>query len=231
VFHERRNTSEGAKRALEYYNQAVTVDPSFAAAFANMTDAYSNLASAGVIDRPAALAKAKAAALKAVQLDGTLAEGHGALAVMKVQEWDWPGAEIEFRRAIKLNPNLSGVHSDYAIYLTITGRFDEALASNRRAQELDPLGIAYKAHEGRILVAARRYDAAIRVLLAALEMKPDEPSVHLGLARRTGGSRCTPKRFGNTAKFSSYTAMHRLPGSTSRALTPCPETERKRSEF
>lgn len=187
LFQERRNSTEGTQKALECLRQAVALDPRFALAYASMTDSYSNLASAGLIDSHEALNKAKAAALKAVELDESLAEGHGALAIVKLQEWDWQGAETEFKRATELNENLAGVHSDYSIYLVMLGRFDEAIAENRRSQELAPLSILLKAHEGRILNAARRYDDALQVLRAALEMQPDDPTVHLGLAQAYAG--------------------------------------------
>ena len=143
LFYQRKGNIENARKALDYYNQAVALDPKFALAYASMAAPYINLTTSGA-DPTELLAKGRAAAQKAVELDDSLAEAHSALAGIKQYEWDWAGAESEFKRAIELNPNLAAAHGNYAHYLSRMGRTAEALAENKRAQELDPLRIAIK---------------------------------------------------------------------------------------
>jgi TolB-like protein/DNA-binding winged helix-turn-helix (wHTH) protein/tetratricopeptide (TPR) repeat protein len=183
MFQMRKGNLEGYKKALDYFDQAVTLDPHFALAFASMPAVYSNLASTSGLDPREALARGKAAARKALELDGTLAEAHNGLAVINRQEWDWPGAESEFKRAIELNPNLAAAHGNYSIYLAIMGRTTEALAENRRAQELDPFKISFKGIEGGILLSARLYDEALQVFQNVIRMQPDHPLAHTGLGQ------------------------------------------------
>ncbi|HLM58780.1 MAG TPA: tetratricopeptide repeat protein [Pyrinomonadaceae bacterium] len=181
MFHMRKGNLDGYRRALDFFDQAVTLDPGFALAFASMPAAYSNLASTSALDPAVALAKGKAAAQRALELDGTLAEAHNGLAVIRRQEWDWEGAEESFRRAIELNPNLAAAHGNYALYLAITGRTAEALSENRRAQELDPFKINFKGTEGGILLSARMYDEALQVFQNVVRMQPDYALAHVGL--------------------------------------------------
>ena len=181
LFHARKGNLEGHKKALDYLDQAVTLDPNFALAYAAMPSVYSNLASTSGLDPEEALAKGKAAAQKALELDGTLAEAHNGMAVIKRQEWDWPGAESEFKRAIELNPNLAAARGNYALFLAVMGRTAEALAENKRAQELDPLRISFKGNEGGILMSARLYDEAMQVFRNVIRMQPDYAHAHVGL--------------------------------------------------
>jgi len=181
VFHQRKGNMEGFKKALDYFDQAVALDAKFALAFASMPAVYSNLAATSGLDLKEAVAKGKVAAQKALELDETLAEAHNGLAVIKQYEWDWSGAESEFKRAIELNPNLAGAHSNYALYLAGMGRTAESLAENKRAQELDPLRISFKGNEGGTLFSARRYDEALQVFQNVIEMQPDYAFAHIGL--------------------------------------------------
>ncbi|MDQ3252946.1 MAG: protein kinase, partial [Acidobacteriota bacterium] len=180
LFYFRKGNIENIKKALDYYTQAVALDPKFALAYASMAVSYSNLTTSGA--NPAEmLAKGRAAAQKALELDDSLAEAHAALAVIKRDEWDWSGAENEFKRAIELNPNLAAAHGNYALYLSIMGRAAEALAEIKRAQELDPLRIAIKSGEASILYYARRYDEAIQVFQNVIKMQPDYANAHIYL--------------------------------------------------
>ncbi len=181
AFHARRGTMEDYKKALDYYNQAVALDPNFALAFASMPAMYSNLASTSGLNPTDALAKGKAAAQRALELDETLAQAHNGLAHIKRMEWDWSGAESEYKRAIELNPNFASAHSAYALYLAGMGRTDEALAENKQARELDPFRIVFQANEGGILFSARRYDEAVQVYQNVAKMQPDYPFAHIGL--------------------------------------------------
>jgi serine/threonine protein kinase/TolB-like protein/Flp pilus assembly protein TadD len=181
LFYQRKgNNVENFKKALDYFTQAVALDPKFALAYTGMPFAYLNLSTTGE-DPAEMLAKAQAAAQKALELDESLAEAHHALAIIKRNEWDWSGAESGFRRTIELNPNLAAAHGNYANYLSIMGRTAEALAGIRRAQELDPLRLGFKAVEGAILYRARRYDEAIQINRNAVEIQPDDANAHVYL--------------------------------------------------
>src|SRR2546423_6309571 len=182
LFHARKGNLEGCRKALDYLNQAVVLDPNFALAYAGMPAVYSHLSDMRGLDPGEAIARGRAAAQKALELDGTLAEAHLGLALIKRQEWDWSGAESEYKRAIELNPNLAAAHGNYALFLVVMGRTTEALAENKRAQELDPLRISFKGTEGGILLSARLYDEALQVFQNVIRMQPDYPLAHGGLA-------------------------------------------------
>lgn len=180
-FYTRKSGQENNRKALEYYTQAIALDPNFAQAYAGVAEVYNLFATFGWLDPKVANAKAKAAAEKAVELDETLARAHAWVGGIKLDEWDWLGAEREFKRALELNPNFSGAHGLYTFYLTPMGRHTEALAEIKRAQELDPLHIRPKFAEGIILYNARRYDEAIRQLQYVIELQPSLTGVHLCL--------------------------------------------------
>jgi TolB-like protein/DNA-binding winged helix-turn-helix (wHTH) protein len=182
LFYRRKSGIENARKALDYYHQAVALDPHFALAFAGIADAYLYLGASDVLDPKESTAQARTAVQKALELDERLAEAHIELANLKWFEWDWAGAEREYKRAIELNPNLAWGHQTYAHYLSAMERHGEALDENRRAQELDPLGGARRM-EGVLLLDAHRYDEAIEKLRQAVELEPDSSSAHgfLGL--------------------------------------------------
>src|SRR6266853_1240143 len=122
--------------------QAVQKDSLYALSYAGLADTYSLLGDAGYLPPSEAWPKAKAAAMQALEIDDSLAEAHTSLGLVKEHfEWDWTGAEREFKRAIELNPNLATAHHWYGDYLTNMGRFDEGMAQTKKAQELDPLSL------------------------------------------------------------------------------------------
>jgi serine/threonine-protein kinase len=178
AFYFRKGNFENYKKALDYYAQAVALDPKFALAYASMTPAYTNLTESGA-DPADLLAKGRAAAQKALELDDSLAGAHSSLAIIKLYEWDWAGAENEHKRAIELIPNLAGEHGNYALYLSMMGRTAEALAENKRAQELDPLRISLKSGNAIILYFGRQYDEAIQVFQNVIKLQPDYAAAHL----------------------------------------------------
>jgi TolB-like protein/DNA-binding winged helix-turn-helix (wHTH) protein/Tfp pilus assembly protein PilF len=182
IFHSRKGNMEDCKKALDYLNQAVVLDPNFALAYSGMPAVYSNLSDMRALAPGEAIAKGRAAAEKALELDGTLAEAHSGLAVIKRQEWDWSGAESEYKRSLELNSNLAAAHGNYALFLAVMGRTTEALAENKRAQDLDPLRISFKGIEGGILLSARLYDEALQVFQNVIRMQPDYPLAHSGRA-------------------------------------------------
>lgn len=177
-FYWNKRTNESMHRSIDYYKQAIEMDPSFALAYSGLADTY-NLISApeagGGDEAPNdVLPKAKAAALKALEIDDTLAEAHTSLAhPLYYYDRDWAGAEREFKRAIELNPRYSIAHHWYAVYLTVVGRQDEALAEIKRAQELDPLSLSINVWVGWILAYNGQLDAAINQLQKTKEMDPN----------------------------------------------------------
>ena len=172
LFSSRRRRVEDMRRALDYFNQAVALDPNFALAWSGMADAHLAFAANSWRDPKEAQANAKAAAQAALKLDERLSHAHAILGVIKQQEWDWAGAENEFKRAIVLNPSLVEAHNRYSEYLSIVGRHEEALAEAKRAQELDPLSLAVKVREAMVLSVWRRYDEALEIMLQVQKVSP-----------------------------------------------------------
>ena len=117
---------------------------------------------------------ARAAALRALQLDDSLAEAHASLALIKENyDYDWPGAENEFRRAIQLDPQYATAHQWYAEFLSWQGRFDEAMAESERARQLDPLSLIIAADHATILYYSRQYDSAVKQSQSVFELDPN----------------------------------------------------------
>ena len=164
LFSSRQRRVEDVTRALDYFNQAVAMDPNFALAWSGMANAHLAFAANSWRDPKEARMNAKAAAQAALKLDERLDEAHAILAVTKQHEWDWAGAEHEFKRAIALNPSLVEAHNKYSEYLSIVGRHEEALAEVKRAQEIDPLSLAVKVREAMVLSVWRRYDEALEIM-------------------------------------------------------------------
>jgi len=190
LFHLRKGGVENARRALGDFNQAVALDPNFALAWVGVAHANRYFSGNSVLDPKEPLARAKATTQKALGLDETLAEAHVELAGIKRDEWDWAGAEREYKGAIELNPNLVEARTWYSGYLSAMGRHTEALAENRRAQELDPLRTGLIALEGWLLNLARRHDEAGEKLRQLIKMEPDGGSarrINLGLVYEAKG--------------------------------------------
>jgi TolB-like protein/DNA-binding winged helix-turn-helix (wHTH) protein/Tfp pilus assembly protein PilF len=167
-------TRESLEKGIEYFEQAVKQDPNYALAYAGLAETWRSLEFFGHARTPDLRSRAKEAALKAVSLDDSLAEGHAALASIKFwYDWDWPGAEQEFKRALTLNPSLAGAHHDYGWYLIARERFDEGLAEVKRAQVLDPLSPRANIDVGWACIRVRRYDEAIRQSRRTMELEPN----------------------------------------------------------
>ncbi len=168
---------EPLRKSIEYYEQAIRLDPGFAPAYADLSTAYFLLAGDfGVRElRP----KAKAAALKALELDDNLGPAHNRLGMIKLRyEWDWVGAERELKRAIELDPNYPWAHMWYAVYLQLAENYEQALAEYKRAEELDPLVLAHKANIGGFYICARQYDQAIEQYRKTLALSPNAAFLH-----------------------------------------------------
>ena len=155
---------EGFEQAADYFQQAIAKDPNYARAYAGLADTYGLMStwSGGYGYGGALMPKARAAALKALQLDSNLAEAHTALALVNESyDYDWETAEKEFRRAIELDPNYATAHQWYGEYLSWMGRFDQALAESERARLLDPLSLVVLMDRASILFRSRQYDRAL----------------------------------------------------------------------
>jgi len=164
---------ENLRQAIAFYEEAIARDPKYALAYSGLAEAYVILPVYTAVASREAFSKAKAAALKALQLDDKLAEAHTALADVLFDDLDMAGSISEFQRAIALNPNYATAHQWYACDpLRALGRFDEAIAEGKRAIELDPLSPIINSDLGRTLTIARRYDEAIAQLRKTLEVDP-----------------------------------------------------------
>ena len=172
-------------KAIDYFQQAIARDPKYAPAYAGLADAYALLGSSPnpAIPRNEAMPKAKAAAMKALQLDETLADAHTSLAFVKMHyEWDWPGSEMEFQRALNLNPNYATAHEWYAFWFTAQGRTDKALEQLAYAQKADPLSLIIKADTAEMLNYSGQYAESQQQAQKALDMDPNFLPAYLCLA-------------------------------------------------
>ncbi len=170
-----KDTEEAFRKAIASYEKAIALDPNYALAYAGLADAYGALGGVfGFVLPSETFPKSKAAALKAIELDETLAEAHVALANYKLSyEWNWEEAEREFKRALELDPDNARAYNGYGGYLQARGRFEEAIAARRHAQKLDPLSPDLTANVGYPYYYARQYDQAIGCYRQALEMEPN----------------------------------------------------------
>jgi tetratricopeptide (TPR) repeat protein len=167
-------TVAGFDKGIEYFQQAIAKDPTYALAYSGLADCYSSLADFGVIPAKEGYLKAKDAALKAVELDDTLAEAHGSLALIKSSyDWDWSGADNEIRRAIELNPGYADARRLHAEVLWQTGRLNEAIAETRRNLELDPISLGNNVDLSVEYFLARQYDQVILQERKVLELDPN----------------------------------------------------------
>jgi len=184
-YHWNRRTAEGLRQAAIFFEQATKEDANYALGYAALADSYALLSSYGVSSPNEVMQKAKAAALKALEIDETLGEAHASLGfVRSFYDWEWSDAEREYRRALELNPGYATAHHWYSGCLRALGRFDEAAVEVRRAQELDPLSPAIGRDLGRIFGSRRQHEQAIDQYRKTLDLNPNFPSgyVHLGLA-------------------------------------------------
>jgi Tfp pilus assembly protein PilF len=170
------------KKAVEFFNQAIALDPNYALAYAGLADCYALLSEYSARAPRELHLKVKMAAMKAVALDDTLAEAHTSLAAAYEYEWDGANAEREYRRAIALGPNYAMAHHWYAAFLITRARIDEAIAETNRALELDPLSLIINTALGRAYLCARNYDKAIEQLRMTLELDASFAEAHFQLA-------------------------------------------------
>ncbi|MGH9941886.1 MAG: protein kinase domain-containing protein [Pyrinomonadaceae bacterium] len=179
-----KRSGEGLQRGIEHFDQAIALDPGYALAYAGLADCYGLLPNYSSTSPTDALPRAKAAALKALELDDQLAEAHTSLGLVKKDyDWDFASADREFRRAIELNPNYATAYHWQAENLVTLRRLDEAIAAMKRAQELDPFSLIINGEVGWVYYHARQYDEAIEQLQKTVEMDPHFPRNFFFLGR------------------------------------------------
>jgi TolB-like protein/Flp pilus assembly protein TadD len=181
-----KRTADGLNVALAYFNQAIDEDPKYAQAYSGLADTYALLGDwqYAVMTPKEALPKAKAAAIKALELDGSLGEAHNSLAFcLDGFDWDFDSAGKEFRRAIELNPGYATAHHWYAWHLALLRRYDEAIVEMRKAENLDPLSLVINADLAELLVIAHSYDESILQSRKTIEMDPNFGLAHNHLAQ------------------------------------------------
>jgi DNA-binding winged helix-turn-helix (wHTH) protein/tetratricopeptide (TPR) repeat protein len=200
-----KRTKDGLDRAAGYFRQSIDKDPTFAMAYAGLADAYNLMDEWGSASPRESFPRGKAAAMKALELDDSLAEAHASLAyVLSNHDWEWTKAENEFQTALRLDPNYASAHQWYAMHLASMGRFREATIEIQKAQELDPLSSIIGVDAGEILYAEGHYTAAIEQYKKILEFDPTFAGAHLGLARayeRAGEYRDAMKELQNSSKL------------------------------
>jgi tetratricopeptide (TPR) repeat protein len=183
-FHLNKLTDDGFRKGRDYFEQAIGKDPSYASAYAGLAEAYNRLSGYNAIPPNEGYPKARQAAQKALELNDRLAEAHATLGAVKYfYDWDFAGAEKEFKRAIEINPNNSDALQMYSLYLMGMGRFDESLAEMRRAHELDPLSLEKIIGIGEVFYFQRQYDRAIEQYQKALEMDPNSGFTYWAIGR------------------------------------------------
>jgi TolB-like protein/DNA-binding winged helix-turn-helix (wHTH) protein/Flp pilus assembly protein TadD len=176
-----KRTADGLKVALAYFNQAIEQDPKYAQAYSGLADTYALLGDwqYAVMTPKEAFPKAKAAAIRALELDSALGEAHNSLAfVLDGFDWDLDSGGKEFRRAIELSPGYATAHHWYAWHLSLLGRYDEAIAEMRKAESLDPLSLIINADLAELLVLAHSYDESIQQSRKTIEMDPNFALAH-----------------------------------------------------
>jgi TolB-like protein/DNA-binding winged helix-turn-helix (wHTH) protein/Tfp pilus assembly protein PilF len=181
-----KRSQEGLTKAIDYFQLAIEQDPNYALAYAGLADCYSIIGSVIVGTVPAleVAPKARAAALKSLELDNTLAEAQTSLATVRFNyDWDWNAAASGFRRAVELNPSYATAYQRNSLYLMSMGRTSESIAEMNRAHDLDPLSISMNFSLGSRLYLAREYDQAIEQLRNTIDMDPDFVLPHLVLGQ------------------------------------------------
>jgi len=176
-----KRTADGLKAARAYFDQAIEEDPKYAQAYSGLADTYALLGDwqYAVMTPKEAFPKAKAAAIQALELDSTLGEAHNSLAfVLDGFDWDLDSGGKEFRRAIELSPGYATAHHWYAWHLSLLGRYDEAIAEMKKAENLDPLSLIINADLAELLVLAHSYDESIRQSRKTIEMDPNFAVAH-----------------------------------------------------
>lgn len=179
-----RGTDTDARLAIQCFERALDSDPRFALAYSGIADCYGRLIWFSAMPPLEAGPRAKAAATRALEIDPNSGEGRASMALVRFwYEWNWLEAEREFRRATELRPNYADVHNWYAAYLNVMGRFGEAAAEQKLAEDLDPLSLTIAMNAADPHYFSRRYDPAIESLRVVLRREPRFPAAHFNLGR------------------------------------------------
>ena len=211
-----KRTGDALQQAIDYFNQAIAIDPNYGAAYAGLADCYNMLVVYGRLDPTEGFPKAKEAATKALEIDENSAEAHTSMAFIKFRwDWDRTATEREFQDAIKLKPGYAPAHQWYSSYLVAVERFDEAIAEAKRTEELEPLSFVASSHLGWIYYLAGQNDKAIEQCRKILELDPSSFPArrYLGLAYEAKGM--YPEaiaEFQTGVKLSGSPLMHALLG-------------------
>lgn len=190
-----KRSTDGLKKAIDYFNNAIEKDPNYADAYTGLADSYALAGDwqYGLLTSKQALPKAKDAAMKALEIDNSLGEAHASLAFSyDVFDWNWTAADQEFRRAIELNPGYATAHHWYAWHLCEMGKMNEAIAEMKKAQTLDPLSLIINADLAEQLLIAHQYDESIQQSKKTIEMAPDFAVAHYALGEALMQKRSYP---------------------------------------
>jgi len=175
-FNLAKRTPESLQNALSQFNDAISKDPNYAEAYGGVAEAYLLLLDRGIISTSEGAPKSRTAAQRAIELNPALAEPHAVLGDLKsAADWDWAGAEAEFRKAISLNPNDAPLHHAYSILLYSEGRAQASLAENEKARVLDPASLQINANHASFLIPLHRYDEALAELNKLIASNPEFP--------------------------------------------------------
>ena len=189
-YFQHKGTEEGLKKGIEYFDEALRIAPDYALAYSGLADTYNGAAQQSICSPKEGFLKAKEAALKALEIDSSLAEAHHSLGCVKwMFEYDWPGTEMEYKRGLDSDPRYQPNRVCYAEYLSGLGRHDEALAQMRRAPEPDPTDVSCNVAVGELFYFAGHYDQAIQQCRKILDMDQNGAAAHfwLGLAYEQKG--------------------------------------------
>lgn len=186
-FYDSKGGRENQKKPIEYYQEAIAVDPNYALAYSELSATYRGMAADSVVDPKEFLPKAESAARKALELDESLPNAHLVMGHIYRDAWNWSAAEAEYKRALELSPNFGDAHRGYSSYLGQMGRFDESVAEVKRARELDPISVTTNAQVGYRLCWARRYDEAIEALRKTLELDRNYDAAYIFLGYTFAG--------------------------------------------
>ena len=175
-----KRAEDSIRKSMEYFQQAIDEDPSYALAYAGLADSYAVLSSYSALSPAESFTRAKAALRKALELDPDLAQAHATLGLAYANyDHDWPAAESEYRKAIALDEKYATAHHWYGLLLTALGRSDEAVAELRRAAELDPFSVIIQSNLSRALLCARQFDRAVEESRKAVAIDPSSAIGHL----------------------------------------------------
>jgi serine/threonine-protein kinase len=183
-YHALRLTRAETDKAIAYFQQAIEIDPNYALAYVGLAEAYLPMALTTGVPSREVIPKAKAAILRAVEIDPNNIDGHVALGLISFwYDWDWPAAESHYLRALDLDPKSAEAHFAYAHLLSNRGRHDKASEEIKRSIELDPLELKTNAVEGQVFFFAGRYDEALDRLLKTMDLEPSFWLAHLFVSR------------------------------------------------